>query len=130
VATSPEHRRLARNIAAESATLLKNDGGVLPLSPAAVQTLALVGSACDAGNPVSDLLWNIGSYYVVGGSGRVLSRRAVSIVEGVRSRARVDNIIVVESLSDNVENALKVFLPSHLSLRSSFISSFYSFLDV
>jgi beta-glucosidase len=105
VATSEEHQVLARELAAESAALLKNDG-VLPLDPANVQTVAVVGSACDAPNRVTNLFWNTGSYYVVGGSGRVLSRRAVSIVSGLRLRAEEAGMRLVESLSDDVDSAL------------------------
>src|SRR6478752_4087060 len=38
-----EHHALARRIAHESAVLLKNDGGVLPLRPAAGQRVAVIG---------------------------------------------------------------------------------------
>jgi beta-glucosidase len=38
-----EHHALARRAAAESAVLLKNEGGVLPLKPAAGDTVAVIG---------------------------------------------------------------------------------------
>ena len=38
-----EHHRLAREVAAQCAVLLKNDGGLLPLAPAAGTTVAVVG---------------------------------------------------------------------------------------
>ena len=38
-----EHHALARRVAAESAVLLKNDGGVLPLKPAAGERVAVIG---------------------------------------------------------------------------------------
>jgi len=88
-ATSDEHVALARRIAAESAVLLKNDvtngAGTLPLPPGA--TLALAGSACAAPHQIDVEAddWKRGDYYVVGGSGRVVSDRAVSILEGLRA---------------------------------------------
>ena len=46
VATNDEHRRLARDVAAESIVLLKNDGDVLPIQRGA--RMLLVGGACDS----------------------------------------------------------------------------------
>lgn len=40
----PNHRRIARRIAAEGAVLLKNTGGVLPLGPEHVNTIAVIGT--------------------------------------------------------------------------------------
>jgi beta-glucosidase len=104
ITTSVEHQNLARAIAGESIVLLKNDRGVLPLQPGT--RVAVVGSACDARNQLVALSWDQGSYYVVGGSGRVLSSRATSIVAGIRAQAQADGVEVFESLNDNVENAV------------------------
>jgi beta-glucosidase len=38
------HQDVAREVAEESITLLKNDGGILPLAPATTQSIAVVGS--------------------------------------------------------------------------------------
>ncbi len=40
---TPEHQALAREVAEEAITLLKNDGAVLPLDLAKVKTLAVIG---------------------------------------------------------------------------------------
>jgi beta-glucosidase len=40
---TPEHQRLARRMAAESITLLKNDGDVLPLQRSRIRRLAVLG---------------------------------------------------------------------------------------
>ncbi|OCB91388.1 hypothetical protein A7U60_g1342 [Sanghuangporus baumii] len=40
---SPETRRFCRNIASETIVLLKNEGGLLPLRPEEVRTIAVIG---------------------------------------------------------------------------------------
>ena len=46
---TPWHRALAREVAAESMVLLKNDGGLLPLDTGSIKTLAVIGpNACEA----------------------------------------------------------------------------------
>ena len=115
-ATSVAHTALARQVAARSAILLKNErvqGGrrALPLQPGA--TLALIGSACDASHSIdperSD--WTDGDYYVVGGSGRVIAAHAVSIREGLARRGfrlrvstsdRLDDALVAAEGSDAI----------------------------
>ena len=79
VATRASHVQLARHVAASSAVLLKNAGGLLPLR--STHVVALVGSACDAPHAIDTEAagWERGDYYVVGGSGRVVSDRAASI---------------------------------------------------
>jgi beta-glucosidase len=46
---TPEHQKLARQLAEEAITLLKNDGEVLPVEPGKVKTIAVIGpNAADA----------------------------------------------------------------------------------
>ena len=81
--------------------LAKNDG-VLPLNPGA--RVAVVGAACAAAHNATKLLqqWNLGDYYVVGGSGRVLSTHAVTVLEGL-----VDaGFGVVDAAADDLDAAL------------------------
>jgi beta-glucosidase len=103
-ATSSDHTKLAREIGAASIVLLKNDGGVLPLKSDA--RLALVGSACNArhANDPAAVPWYQGDYYVVGGSGRVMSNRAISVRNALQSRG----VQVVSSLSESVEEAMAI----------------------
>jgi beta-glucosidase len=44
----PAHREAARVAAERSAVLLRNEGGVLPLSPASLKSLAVIGHLADA----------------------------------------------------------------------------------
>lgn len=84
---SPEHRALARRVAAESIVLLKNDtvgdAPLLPLSPG-IRTLAVVGRLADRAN--------LGDH----GSSRVRPPTTVSPLEGLRE-ALPDVIIATAS---------------------------------
>jgi beta-glucosidase len=50
VVASPEHVALAREAAEQSTVLLKNEGPLLPLDPAAVSSIAVIGVLADADN--------------------------------------------------------------------------------
>ena len=78
------------------------DGPTLPLKTGS--TVAVVGSACDAPNEIEDMnaKWNLGNYYVVGGSGRVIPASVTSIAGGIRAM----DVTVVESLTDVVTDAV------------------------
>ncbi|GMI10032.1 hypothetical protein TrLO_g15347 [Triparma laevis f. longispina] len=104
-ATSPSHSSLALSIATQSVALLKNSDSVLPIT--GPKTIAVVGSACDAGNNISAMLkvWDLGNYYVMGGSGRVIAADPVSIVRGLKEGAG-DSITIIESTTDNLDEAL------------------------
>lgn len=47
VVASPAHLATARRVGAEAITLLKNEGGLLPLDPAKLHTIALIGPHAD-----------------------------------------------------------------------------------
>ena len=105
VATSPAHVALARRIGASATVLLKNDGGVLPLRGGPATTVALVG-ACDSTHDVDAAFadWTHGDYYVVGGSGRVLSYDAVSLAAALRARGGAPAVRV--AADESLEAAL------------------------
>jgi beta-glucosidase len=88
-ATSAAHAALARSLAANGAALLKNENATLPLGRPG-STIAVVGAACDAPYDLEGLAgkWNKGNYYVMGGSGRVLSLKFTSILDGIKARAK------------------------------------------
>jgi beta-glucosidase len=69
---SERNRELARRGARESITLLKNEGGLLPLDPARAGTIAVIGPNADR-----ELL---GGYSGV-------PRHVVTVLEGIRARA-------------------------------------------
>jgi beta-glucosidase len=76
-ALNPAHRRAARDAAARSMVLLKNDGVVLPFDRARIRSIAVIGPlAADRRAPMGS--WN--------GAGHVDD--VVSIVEGIRHAVR------------------------------------------
>ncbi len=89
---APATQALAREVAAESITLLKNQGGLLPLSTAKLSTLAVIGPSADQGN--------IGG----GGSSFVDPPRRVSPLQGLRSLLGKEVEIVYEQGCDNAVN--------------------------
>jgi len=84
--------------------LLKNNASVLPLD--STKTIAVVGSACAAANniPAQLFKWDLGSYFTVGGSGRVIGLNPVNLVSALRAASYK----LVESLSDDVNAAVSV----------------------
>lgn len=69
----PEHRRLAREAAAEAIVLLKNESDVLPLDRKEIRTLAVIGPSADA------------AHVQGGGSAGVPPHYSVTPLEGIRS---------------------------------------------
>lgn len=109
VATSPEHEALNEQLATNAVLLLKNQKGVLPLSKK-VKKIALLGSACDATNNVTALLamWNLGSFYNIGGSGRVIAHDPVSVRAGLTAGCEERGCEVLGEYEDNVEAAVEL----------------------
>ena len=106
VVTSPEHDELAIEIATSSAVLLQNDDAVLPISNGSI--VALVGKGCyDPHELKPDAFWMDGDYYVVGGSGRVLttSEKAPSIVQRLQTRAGAYSLDLRISQDDSLDGA-------------------------
>ncbi len=78
--TSPAHRRLAREVAAQSAVLLLNRDETLPLGRRAIESVAVIGpSGMDA-------------IFTMGGSASVTldEGRVTTPIDGIRSRAGSD----------------------------------------
>jgi beta-glucosidase len=67
----PEHRRLAREAAAEAVVLLKNADGILPLDPEEIGSIAVIGE---------NAKW---AQFQGGGSSRVSPHYVVSPLEGI-----------------------------------------------
>jgi beta-glucosidase len=69
----PEHRRLAREAAAEAIVLLKNESDLLPLDRREIGTLAVIGPSADA------------AHVQGGGSAGVPPHYSVTPLEGIRA---------------------------------------------
>lgn len=110
IATGEENRELARRLAAAAVVLLKNEGGVLPLRKH-FKLIAVLGSACNASNDIDSMLsrWDLGNYYTVGGSGRVIPKDPVSVLQGLQARCEQNGECrIFHELRDDAEAAAKV----------------------
>mmetsp|Transcript_92397 Transcript_92397/g.206553 ORF Transcript_92397/g.206553 Transcript_92397/m.206553 type:complete len:934 (+) Transcript_92397:77-2878(+) len=82
MATSDEHRAVARQIIIDSAVLLKNEGSTLPLQLRG-KKVALVGKYC---NQTSDKAFSQGSVYSGGGSGYVDTHSVVPPLKAIEEQ--------------------------------------------
>ncbi len=80
----PEHRALARRVAAESMVLLKNERDLLPLDRSRIRTLAVIGPNAEVGQIMG------------GGSSRVTPHYVVHPLEALRGRCGDDVAVVYE----------------------------------
>ena len=79
---SPEHEEAARRIGEEGIVLLKNSGNVLPVDPAKVRKIAVIGE-----NAIKMMT-------VGGGSSSLKVKRELSPLDGIRSRFGKDAEVV------------------------------------
>ncbi|MEZ5383531.1 MAG: glycoside hydrolase family 3 C-terminal domain-containing protein [Microthrixaceae bacterium] len=82
-----EHQALARRACTESIVLLRNEGSLLPLDPASLHTVAVVG-------PLADRV-NLGD----GGSSDVSPPHAVTALEGLRAALPTTQVLQSEDAS-------------------------------
>ena len=88
---TPENRRAAREIAARSVVLLKNENGLLPLSADTPQTIAVIGALAQ------DTLTQLGSWRAQGRADDV-----VSLLDGIRSAAPAGSTISYAAGADTM----------------------------
>jgi len=94
VVTTPAHAAVALKVAEASTVLLKNAGGVLPLNPASVHSIAVIGS--DGGS---------GAYTGGGGSASVVAPYVVTPYQGIAARAGHAAAVVYNDGSDPTQAA-------------------------
>ncbi len=87
---TPGHYATARRIGAESIVLLKNDGGILPLDPAAGKKILVVGE-----NAIK--MQTIG-----GGSSQLKVQREVSPLDGIRAAAGTNTVTYARGYKSEV----------------------------
>jgi len=102
---SKESTELASRAARRSIVLLKNEGGMLPLDPTKVKTLAILGKAANAA-PSSGVGFEA-DYYAGGGSGHVASGHVVTPYAGIKARAELAGMKVVLFASDDPKGKAK-----------------------
>jgi len=117
-----KNRALARRVAEESIVLLKNEGGLLPINPDSIITIAVVGPNADRG---------IGQG---GGSARVISQHNITPLDGIRSISTKHSIAVIAH--KGVENHPTVpvietalILPAEGSLESGLKGEYFKSPD-
>jgi len=103
--TSSSHASLARSVATDAVTLLKNDG-VLPLEPSGVKAIAVVGPAADKIQDVSASEEFTADYYSAGGPEHCRAAYVVTPLAAIKHRAAKRGIKVTSSTSPNVDEAL------------------------
>jgi beta-glucosidase len=89
---------MARKAATESVVLLKNEG-ILPLSNKTVKKIRVVGSAATAQALKHLPQWFSADLYSGGGSGHVIPGYVVTPMDGIKARAKLAGIEVVDGSS-------------------------------
>ncbi|MEE4543658.1 glycoside hydrolase family 3 C-terminal domain-containing protein [Streptomyces sp. V4-01] len=106
VVTTPAHRKVGRQVAEDGTVLLKNQGGILPLSPSKKSSIAVIGD--DAGpNALTS----------GGGSAAVRADSIVTPYDGIAKRAG-KNVTVTYSQGDSSNGGLPL-VPSNVLTPSS-----------
>jgi len=77
-----------------------------------------LGSACDSDYNLNALTatWNLGNYYVLGGSGRVINPKTDHILAGVTARGQSLGYKVVSDTSNNVQSSLRLWQSSNVAI--------------
>jgi beta-glucosidase len=101
--TSPAHYALARKLSAASATLLRNKGGVLPLSLSKLQKLKAGGVAV-IGTAAKD-----GAIYGGGGSGAVTPKAPVSVYDALLAKLAIPTPAPPAATCSNLESNTDYF---------------------
>lgn len=147
IVRDPAHRALALEAARKTITLLKNDGGLLPIGPASVRTIAVIGPNADrvmlggySGVPLHagtalqairdrvpagvEVLYHEGCKLTIGGSWNQdevtpsdPEEDRRSIREAAALAARAD--LVVLAIGDNEQTSREAWALNHLGDRAS-----------
>lgn len=105
---TPAAKDFARELAAFSVLLLKNERQVLPFHGNGMR-ISVLGSACGQRPNLDRLMGDIlqGSYYTIGGSGRVLGGEVVTILDGIRAKCEEVGCEVLAVGDDDVPAAAR-----------------------
>jgi len=147
IVREPAHRELALEAAHKTITLLKNDGGVLPIDPRTLRTIAIIGPNADrvmlggySGVPLHastvlqgirdrvppgvEVLYHEGCKVTVGGSWQQDDVTPAdpddnrrAIAEAAQVAARAD--LVILAIGDNEQTSREAWASNHLGDRPS-----------
>ena len=147
IVREPSHRELALEAARKTITLLKNDGGLLPLDAATIKTIAVIGPNADremlggySGKPLHsstvlqgikarisagvEVLYHEGCKITIGGSWAAdevvpsdPEEDRRMIKEAVKVAARAD--VIVLAIGDNEQTSREAWMGNHLGDRTS-----------
>jgi len=107
---NPEHRAFAREVAAKSCVLLKNENKTLPI-PKSVKTIAIIGPLADS---KADMLgfW----------SGAGQAEKCVTLVEGIRSRtAGTVNLLTAKGCNVDDDDVSGINQAVSVARRSDYV---------
>lgn len=112
---NPQGAEVALQLAREGVTLLKNDGGLLPLDKSEVRSVAVIGP-------------NAGAYISGGGSSYTFPFHSVSVLDGIRKEAGDIDVLYspgVPTLPETVSGSVFYTAPgsSERGLRAEYFSN-------
>jgi len=98
---------------------LLSNSGILPFTTFPPgSTIGVVGSACNSDYNLGGLegAWNLGNYYVLGGSGRVINPKTSTILQGIQARAQSLGYKVIFDGSNDVQKSLNLLQASTVGI--------------
>jgi beta-glucosidase len=123
VVTNPDRQQFSRDMATKAVVLLKNPVGVLPFEGFKADQpfkIALLGEACDANSTIDWSQmgnWQHGTYYFIGGSGRVVPKKVVTIKEGISQQCdKSPGCTLVTDFTNNVDSSVALAADANVAI--------------
>lgn len=122
--TTEAHQKLSREIATKAVVLLKNDG-LLPFGGSPNFTVAVLGSACDKKLPwINEWALAGASYYHIGGSGRVVPKGVVTVLDALKEMcSKGTGCTIVSDTSDDAAKAVAAAADADVAILCGGVAS-------